>query len=174
MTKTDVRIALTNLGLYNEGELRYTWITLPASEDDIEEAYEIIGIDGIIYEETFISDYESPFKIGEYDNIDTLNEIAERIDDLDDCEKGLIEPFIEEYSDDIDETLSLIEGSDYSIMYDCSTMAHVAMYMVEEGYFGENLEINNLLNYIDYESLGRDISYDGTFIQVGNDMIQIF
>jgi Antirestriction protein (ArdA) len=82
-----IRIALTNLGKYNEGELVYTWLELPATDEDIQEALEKIGIDGVRYEEYFISDYEAPFEIGEYENIDKLNYIADRIEELRTFEK---------------------------------------------------------------------------------------
>lgn len=76
----EINVALTNLGKYNEGELVYEWLTLPAEKDDLVQAMLDIGIDNAEYEEFFISDYEAPFRIGEYDNLDELNEMAEVID----------------------------------------------------------------------------------------------
>lgn len=75
-----IRVALTNLGKYNEGVLDFVWLDLPATEDDIQEAYDAIGIDGERYEETFISDYEAPFSIEEYSSLTKLNEVAEVLD----------------------------------------------------------------------------------------------
>lgn len=81
---TNIKIALTNLGKYNEGELVYTWLELPATTDEIGEAFEEIGVaPNTEYEEHFISDYEAPFEIEEYANLAKLNEVAEVLEGLD-------------------------------------------------------------------------------------------
>ena len=81
--ETTARIALTNLGKYNEGALVFTWLELPATEDEIEEAMNEIGVaPNTQYEEWFISDYEAPFDISEYMDLDRLNEVVEELDDL--------------------------------------------------------------------------------------------
>jgi antirestriction protein len=80
----NIRIALTNLGKYNEGDLVYKWVDLPATDEELAEAYREIGISDD-YEEHFISDYEAPggLRIGEYSDIDKLNELAELLEDID-------------------------------------------------------------------------------------------
>lgn len=78
-----LNIYITNLGKYNEGELMGEWVALPC--DDLEAVYERIGINEE-YEEMFITDYESDFdglQIGEYDNIEDLNEWAEELEAVD-------------------------------------------------------------------------------------------
>lgn len=81
----EISIALTNLRKYNEGELVYTWLDLPATAEDIEEAFEKIGVaDGA---EWFISDNEAPFHIGEYESLSRLNEKAELLGSLDSAEE---------------------------------------------------------------------------------------
>lgn len=78
----DIKIAITNLGAYNEGRLLFEWLTLPYTDDDLNKALESIGIDGEQYEEYFITDYEAPFNIGEYANIARLNEVAEALEHI--------------------------------------------------------------------------------------------
>ena len=79
----EIRIALTNLGKYNEGELTYAWLSLPATDEEIAESLKEISVaPNTEYEEHFISDYEAPFSIGEYESITKLNEIAERMVDV--------------------------------------------------------------------------------------------
>lgn len=78
----EIKIAVTNLGLYNEGELLYKWVTLPLDEQEIEETFQEIKVDGVNYEEHFISDYEAPFEISESASILKLNEIAEALQDI--------------------------------------------------------------------------------------------
>ena len=99
-----LRIYLTNLGKYNEGQLVGEWVELPVTEEELEKVLERIGIseepdeNGNYYEEYFITDYESDFnyKVGEYDSIEELNEVAETFDGLDDTEKEVFKVMIEE------------------------------------------------------------------------------
>ena len=50
---------VTNLGKYNEGELVGKWLDFPTTQKEINTVLKEIGIDGIRYEEIFITDYES-------------------------------------------------------------------------------------------------------------------
>jgi len=82
MTKTiEINVCLQNLGKYNEGELVFKWLSLPATNEEIQETFEAIGINEE-YEEYMIADYEAPFNIGEYSNVYTINEIAEKFSEL--------------------------------------------------------------------------------------------
>ena len=75
-----LKIYLTNLGKYNEGELLGEWVELPVDEEELQEVFKRIGIssepdaEGNYYEEYFITDYETDFdlQIGEYENINKL------------------------------------------------------------------------------------------------------
>lgn len=97
----EMKIALTNLGKYNEGELIYKWVELPATEEELQAAFEAIGVsdepdeNGNYYEEFFITDYECAFyRIGEYDNLEELNEIAETLEALEDYEKDIVKALL--------------------------------------------------------------------------------
>ena len=84
----EIRIAVTNLGKYNEGELTYAWLNLPATDEEISEAFKEINVaPSTEYEEHFISDYEAPFEIGEYESITKLNEVAKQLVDVETPEK---------------------------------------------------------------------------------------
>lgn len=85
---SNIKIALTNLGKYNEGELVYKWVELPATDEELTAAFEEIGINEQ-YEEFFISDYEAPLgiQVGEYENIEKLNELAEALEGIEIPEK---------------------------------------------------------------------------------------
>jgi len=84
----EIRIAVTNLGKYNEGELTYAWLNLPATDEEISEAFKEINVaPNTEYEEHFISDYEAPFEIGEYESVTKLNGIAEQLEDVELPEK---------------------------------------------------------------------------------------
>lgn len=72
-----IKVFVSNLAKYNDGELTGQWTTLPVEDvnEDILEPIDAVG------KEWFISDYEAPFKIGEYDNLYALNELAEALED---------------------------------------------------------------------------------------------
>ncbi len=77
-----INVFVSNLAKYNDGELNGQWTTLPVDDvnKDILEPIDAVG------KEWFISDYEAPFKIGEYDNLYALNELAEALEDYDSIE----------------------------------------------------------------------------------------
>lgn len=69
-------IYLTNLGKYNEGSLIGQWLNVPCTDNEFKQALTNIGVDGVRYEEYFITDFEYLKGISEYSNIKEVNEIA--------------------------------------------------------------------------------------------------
>jgi len=172
MNNNEIKIALTNLGAYNEGELRYEWLTLPFTYDELEDALKRIGIDGIEYEEYFISDYEAPFSIGEYDNIDDLNEKAEILEGFNYIEMEIIETYLNEVNDDIDEAINVIHNGEYMLFEGCSDMSEVAERYVEETGLLHDVD-DNLARYFNYEAFGRDMAIEGNFHEYQDGYIEI-
>ncbi len=169
-----INIFITNLGKYNEGELIGEWVTLPISEEELKKVCERIGINED-YEEYFITDYECDFmKIGEYESISSLNEIAEKISELDEKEKKVAKALISECSYTIDEAIEKVNNGDYIIYYDCNDITDVAYQVVEEcGYLNDVPD--TVTRYFDYESFGRDLGIEGTFIFTDdNEAIKVF
>ncbi|MDD1407794.1 antirestriction protein ArdA [Limosilactobacillus reuteri] len=78
----EIKVFVSNLAKYNDGELTGQWTTLPVDDvnKDILEPIDAVG------KEWFISDYEAPFKIDEYDNLYQLNKLAEALEDYDTIE----------------------------------------------------------------------------------------
>ena len=173
------RVFITNLGKYNEGELVGKWLDLPC--EDIEKELASIGVsdepdeNGNYYEEYFITDYENDYgyKVGEYDSLDELNEIAEELENLDEWDKEIVNAFIENGSD-IEEALDGLRDGDYMVFSNCSDMTDVAYQYIEEtGLLNDIPE--GLRNYFDYEAYGRDMSFEGTFIFTDNgNCIELF
>lgn len=173
------RVFITNLGKYNEGELVGKWLDLPC--EDIKEELASIGVsdepdeNGVYYEEYFITDYENDYgyKVGEYDSLDELNEIAEELENLDDYDREVVNAFIENGSD-IEEALDGLRDGDYMVFSNCSDMTDVAYQYIEEtGLLNDIPE--GLRNYFDYEAYGRDMSFEGTFIFTDNgNCIELF
>lgn len=152
-----VRVFITNLGKYNEGELVGKWVEMPIDEDELKEVLESIGINEE-YEEFFITDYEAPFKINEYDSIESINEKIEAYEDALEsiCDEDALEALLAE-GYDLDEVM----GYEYCIYYGVSDMSDIAYNYVNDCY---NVDEMPFGNYIDYEALGRDMGIEGTFI----------
>lgn len=84
-----IKVFVSNLAKYNDGELTGKWTTLPVDDvnKDILDKLDLGGDSKQgYYDEWFVSDYEAPFKIGEYDNLYALNELAEALEDFDTIE----------------------------------------------------------------------------------------
>ena len=175
---------ITNLGKYNEGVLAYKLISFPISDEELNEALKEIGCkyvdeNGVVhnplYEEYFFSDWECevPFDFGEYESIDDVNDIAERVEALPEHEQEVLKVILKEHTSDVDEALRIVEACDYRTWDSCDNMADVAEQMVDEyGYLNDVPE--NLRCYIDYEKMGRDLEIEGTFLEGDGFFIEVF
>ena len=169
-----MNIYLTNLGKYNEGELVGEWVQLPISNEELQKVFERIGINKE-YEEYFITDYECDFyEIGEYESISTLNEMAEKFDDLDEEQEQVVKVLMSECGYDLDGAIEKAESGDYRIYTDCNDMTDVAYAVVEECDYLRNVP-ETVARYFDYEAFGRDLGIEGSFHFLDNgDCIEIF
>ena len=161
MINSYTKIALTNLGKYNEGELVYKWLDLPFTEEELEETKKAIGIDGVIYEEYFISDWESDIEgleIGEYEDIEALNETIKAYENLSEWEAEIVTAAVECFGYSINEVIERID--DFHLYSDIHDEYDLGYYWaVESGCY--ELDFNNPLSrYIDYEAFGRDINFE--------------
>ena len=157
-----IRIALTNLGRYNEGFLVFKWLELPATDVEIQSTLKEIGVDGEEYEEYFISDYETDIPgltIGEYENIDKLNELAKWYDYLSEYDQDLLRAMIDAHDFDLDEAKEYIENGDYRFYPGVTSYEELAEIMVDEGLFGDVLA--NILPYLDYKKIGYELEIEG-------------
>lgn len=169
-----MKIFLTNLGKYNEGELIGEWVELPVSQEELKKVFERIGINEE-YEEYFITDYECDlYEVGEYENIDKLNDIAERIKELDEEKSKVVNALIQKLDYTLYEAIDKVNSGDYMIYNDCENMTDVAYHVVEEcGYLDKVPD--NVACYFDYESFGRDLGIEGTYIFTDdNEAIEIY
>ena len=164
----EIKIYLTNLGKYNEGFLIGEWVELPVSDEELTAVFERIGISdkpdayGRYYEEYFITDYETDIeglKIGEYENISRLNEIAEQLEDVD--EEQFAAAY--NYACNLEEALDILDDVMYVTTPDRweSEEEAVGYYYAKEcGCLNIPEEIEN---YFDFEAYGRDIMLNGSF-----------
>lgn len=158
------RIFFTNLGKYNEGYLVGKWVDLPC--DNLEEELKAIGVGAVPYEEYFITDYESDFgvSIGEYDNIDELNELAEELEALDECEEEAVKAYIELESNDIREAISAVKKGRCAF-YENTDLDTLAIEEVEAWDLPDIA-----LRYFDWEAYKRDMELNG-YTEVNNGVL---
>lgn len=161
----DMQIYIANLGKYNEGELVGAWFTLPV---DFEEVSERIGLNSE-YEEYAIHDYELPFEIDEYTPLEEINRLCEMVEELPEYIQNELKE-LQSYYGGIED---LYDHADEIICHsDCDDMTDIAYYFITEtGVLGEIPDY--LQNYIDYEAFGRDLSYDGNFIETNHGVYEM-
>ena len=159
---------ITNLGKYNEGYLIGEWVNFPLSKEDEKRLFERIGIssepdeNGNYYEEYFITDFESELPIydlyGEYVSIQTLNDIADKIDALSEHEQKTLLAYLEVYGGDVENAIDEIESGAYGLSEDINGEEYEARY-VEEAYPELDFsKLGYLSSYIeiDYKAMFRD------------------
>ena len=166
---------ITNLGKYNEGELCGKYLKLPATKENVQVLLARIGVDGVVYEETFITDYETDITglhgcLGEYESVDELNYLAALLSEMNDWDIKKFEAALAygEYTGSVKDIINLAQNLDcYDHYPDISDHDDLGRYYADE--LG-TLEVpEHLQHYIDYEAYGRDISYDdgGVFTNDG-------
>lgn len=154
---------VTNLGKYNEGTLAGEWLHLPAETEEVQALLKRIGVDGVRYEEIFITDYESDLpgltgRLGEYESIDELNHLAHVLDDLDKSDLEKYEAVLDmgEYTGSVKNLINLAQNLDCFEYYPGITNGEELGRMYIEDF--EALQIpEHLIDYIDYEAYGRDV-----------------
>lgn len=159
-----MRVFLTNLGKYNEGFLVGEWLELPATQEEIDTCLNNIGINAE-YEEYFITDFETDIKgleIGEYENIYSLNDLAEAFQDI---ETEAIEALLYFGYSSPEEMQE--KKDDLIFYYDCLDMADVAQEYAEETGLLNSIP-EHLQTYFDFEGFGRDMEIEGNFYFTDN------
>ena len=171
-----IELCLTNLGKYNEGELIFTRLVLPATTEEIYAAYDEIGVaDGTMYEEAFISDYETDInglEIREFANLDDLNELAEELEKLDEYELEAFGAMLD-YGLATDEALQKVQDGEYSFYEGCNSMEDVAYQYADETGLLNSIP-DDLRCYFDFEAYGRDMDINGHFIETDSGYIEIY
>jgi len=135
-------------------------VLLPIS---IEELAERFGYEGQEIEVTFDSIEGLPDLDCERLNLDLANELAEKLEDVD---EDIILSFIESESSD-PKVLAITEFDDCSLYADVSTDRELGEYIVDD--MGVKLSREQLERYFDYEKYGRDVRLEegGSFVDRG-------
>ena len=171
---------ITNLGKYNEGELIGEWVKFPATAEELKAAMDSIGIGqkddfGYTYEEWFITDYDCYVdglydKLGEYVNLDELNYLASKLDEMSQSEYEQFQAAMSvgDHGGSLQDMINLTENLDcYEVNPNITDYDDLGRYYIYEL---EAMQVPDYLeNYIDYEAYGRDVSLDedGQFTDYG-------
>ncbi|MCB2289760.1 antirestriction protein ArdA [Clostridium sp. CS001] len=177
-----INIYIANLGKYNEGVLVGKWLQLPYLQGELNDLFVEIGLgkyvngkyvhgiekNGQTYEEYAIHDYEADLEItiNEFDSIAKLNELAELLADLDEHELKKADALLE--WNVCNSYLEAVESLDnYTLLEGVDSEEKLGDYwLLESGCY----EIPDfLVNYLDTEAFGRDMSLNenGYFSKYG-------
>lgn len=150
-----LKIALTNLEKYNEGELIFEWVDLPC--DDFTDALDRIGNP----EEYFISDYECEIPhvvIHEYDNLERLNELAEELEDLGSYHVNALIAIMETNYSDVTDALEILHN-DRFFYYETDDFDDFIDVAIEDGALGDIPAFAK--EFLDYEKLRNYFENNG-------------
>lgn len=135
-------------------------VLLPISSEELAERF---GYEGQEIEVTFDSIEGLPDLDCERLNLDLANELAEKLEDVD---EDIVLSFIESDSSD-PKALAITEFDDCWLYPEVATDRELGKYIVDE--IGFEMSRETLENYFDYEKFGRDVrlSEGGSFVDKG-------
>ena len=154
---------VTNLGKYNEGQLVGAPLKFPTTTEAVQDLLKQIGVDGVRYEEIFITDFESDVlglydHLGEYENIDELNHLACVLSELDESDLEKFEAVMDsgEYTGSVKDLINLAQNLDnYDFYPDIDSEEALGRMYIQEL---DAIQVpEHLIDYIDYEAYGRDV-----------------
>lgn len=167
---------ITNLGKYNEGELVGETLKFPTSPQEVQALLKHIGVDGIRYEEFFITSFDGDVLglydyLGEYENLDELNHLACLLSELGQGELEKFEAVLHTgaHTSSVADIINLTQNLDCFEFYpDIENEEDLGRY------WAEDLPIPaELKDYFDYEAYGRDISInEGGHMAPGGYVVQ--
>lgn len=163
MASVEFKAFITNLGKYNEGELVGEWVRFPINEANFNRILNRIGI-GPMYEEWFVTDYECNLngfdwqELGEYPSYEDLQEfgmLTLNITDVEAVDNAY------EVTGNLKEAIEGLDNGDLIFHKGINTNQDWGYYIVDEIYGGvENLGIDTIERFFDYEALGRELNFD--------------
>lgn len=154
---------ITNLGKYAEGQLVGETLKFPATTEEVQSLLKNIGVDGVRYEEFFITAFDGDVMglydyLTEYENLDELNHLAHLISELDSDEIETLEAALNkgDHTSSVADIINLVHNLDcYSLHPGVTDDETLGRIYVEDM---EAIDVpEHLLNYFDYEAYGRDI-----------------
>ena len=154
---------ITNLGKYNEGRIVGETLKFPATTEEVQSLLKNIGVDGVRYEEFFITAFDGDVMglydyLTEYENLDELNHLAHLISELDSDEIETLEAALNkgDHTSSVEDIINLVHNLDCYDLHpgvtDDETLGRI---------YVEDMELldvpDNVLPYFDFEAYGRDM-----------------
>mgnify|MGYP000497632410 CR=1 FL=1 len=154
---------ITNLGKYAEGQLVGETLKFPATTEEVQSLLKNIGVDGVRYEEFFITAFDGDVMglydyLTEYENLDELNHLAHLISELDSDEIETLEAALNkgDHTSSVADIINLVHNLDCYDLHpgvtDDETLGRI---------YVEDMELldvpDNVLPYFDFEAYGRDM-----------------
>lgn len=154
---------ITNLGKYAEGQLVGETLKFPATTEEVQSLLKNIGVDGVRYEEFFITAFDGDVMglydyLTEYENLDELNHLAHLISELDSDEIETLEAVLNkgDHTSSVADIINLVHNLDCYDLHpgvtDDETLGRI---------YVEDMELldvpDNVLPYFDFEAYGRDV-----------------
>ncbi|HFS0969423.1 TPA: antirestriction protein ArdA [Pseudomonas aeruginosa] len=163
-----IRIYVADLAAYNAGHLHGVWIDATLDMDDIQ-----ANVDAMLAaspmedaEEYAIHDFEGfdGYRLGEYEGLQTVHEIALFIEDYPDFGGALLSHF-----NDLEQARKAAE-EDY-----CGCYASLADYAQELTVETASIP-QHLARYIDYRAMARDMEIGGDLftLEIGFEQVHVF
>lgn len=166
---------ITNLGKYAEGQLVGETLKFPTTTEEVQSLLKNIGVDGVRYEEFFITAFDGDVMglydyLTEYENLDELNHLAHLISELDSDEIETLEAVLNkgDHTSSVADIINLVHNLDCYELHpgvtDDETLGRI---------YVEDMELldvpDNVLPYFDFEAYGRDmrINEGGHFAPTG-------
>lgn len=154
---------ITNLGKYAEGELVGETLKFPTTPEEVQALLKHIGVDGIRYQEFFITSFDGDVLglyeyLTEYENLDELNHLACLLSKMNEAEREKFEAVIDsgEHTSDVKDLINLTYNLDHYDFYpDIEDEEALGRLYLQE--FGAIPVPEELIDYIDYEAYGRDV-----------------
>lgn len=162
-----LKVFITNLSEYNNGNLVGEWISLPTDSSFLnQQIRKVLSSDDS--EEIFITDWEWEdkiiFEIGEYDNPQQLNAKLFKIKGLSVYQQEAITFLISEGICTNDHLEDCINKSYDVVIHRNKTMADIAQERIKE--MVGLAEVPSIItNHIDYNSMGEEIKQTEYFVE---------
>ena len=162
-------VFVENLAYYNEGKIIGDWFQLGKSDEELQcFLNDVVCIDKT-HEEYFIADIESDnlcYSVNSYCDLFELNRLVCQFNELSEEEQMTVNALLETgIFNRLEDALYNVEH--YQLIQDIHNEYDLGYYFLENCNFYDMPEF--ILNYIDYESYGRDIllSGDGDITKYG-------
>lgn len=166
---------ITNAGKYAEGQPVGGTLKFPTSTPEVEALLKRIGVDGVRYQEIFITSFDGDVlglydHLSEYENLDELNHLARLLSELSPSELETFEAVINkgDHTSSVADIINLVHNLDCYEFYPGVTEDETLGRIYIEDM--DALQVpEDVLPYFDFEAYGRDqrLNEGGHFVNGG-------